>query len=90
MAIEDRFPVAPTHVLVIPRRHVDSLHAMGEADRDLLGHLLLVARAVAEKRGVHETGYRVLTNVGKEGGQTVHHFHLHVLGGKQMGPKLGG
>ena len=90
IAIEDKFPQAPVHVLVMPRRHFESLQAVSNDDRDLLGHLLLVARRVAEMKGLHESGYRVITNVGKDGGQSVPHLHFHVLGGKKLGPKLVG
>ena len=90
VAIEDKFPQAPVHLLVMPRRHFESLNEASDADRDLLGHLLLVARRVAESKGVSSSGYRVLTNVGADGGQSVPHLHFHVLGGKKLGPKLVG
>ncbi len=82
LAFRDLHPQAPVHVLVIPRRHVASLAA---ADRpDELGALLALAAAVAKAAGLAESGYRVVTNVGDDGGQTVHHLHLHVLGGRPM------
>lgn len=82
VAIRDVHPRAPTHVLVIPRKPVPSLAEMGDDDLELAGHLLLAARRVAEQEGLAERGYRVVINTGKEGGQTVPHLHLHVLGGK--------
>lgn len=85
IAFRDLHPQAPVHVLVIPRRHVNSLEALSPSDRDLPGALLLAAAEVARREGVAETGYRVVTNTGAEGGQTVGHLHLHVLGGRGLG-----
>lgn len=88
LAIEDKFPQAPVHVLVIPRRHIDSLQNTTDADGALLGEMLTLARLCAERKGVAESGYRVLTNIGGDGGQAVFHLHFHVLGGKKLGAKL--
>ncbi|MFQ5747949.1 MAG: histidine triad nucleotide-binding protein [Planctomycetota bacterium] len=84
VAFRDLNPQAPEHVLVIPRKELASLAAAGEADSPLLGHLLQVARRVAAELGIEERGYRVVVNMGEEGGQTVPHLHLHVLGGRRM------
>lgn len=84
VAFRDLSPQAPIHVLVIPRKPLRSIAAAGEEDRELLGHLLLVAARVAREQGLEEDGYRVVTNVGRDGGQTVFHLHLHVLGGRPM------
>ena len=84
VAFRDLSPQAPLHVLVIPKRHLDSLDAAVPGDAALLGRLLLAAREVAHQAGVAEDGYRVVTNSGADGGQTVLHFHLHVLGGRPM------
>jgi histidine triad (HIT) family protein len=85
VAFHDLAPRAPVHVLVIPRRHVVSLaHTEGD-DGGLLGRLLLAAAEAARRTGIAETGYRVVTNIGAGAGQTVHHLHLHVLGGRPMG-----
>ena len=84
VAFHDIAPRAPVHVLVIPRRHVVSLaHAEG-GDGDLLGRLLLAAAEAARRTGIAEAGYRVVTNIGAQAGQTVPHIHLHVLGGRPM------
>ena len=83
IAFRDMAPRAPTHVLVIPRRHIPDVHALTVADGDLLAHLFDVIRKVAEAAGL-ENGYRVVTNVGPESGQTVFHLHLHLLGGRPM------
>ena len=86
IAIRDIAPRAPVHVLVIPERHIGSAHDLGDAaeDRDVLAHAFALARRVAEDEGIAD-GYRVVTNVGREGGQSVDHLHFHVLGGRQLG-----
>lgn len=82
MAFRDLNPQAPEHILVIPLRHIDSLAA---ADNPCeLGGVLTLAAEVAQAAGLLERGYRVVTNIGAEGGQTVQHLHFHVLGGRQM------
>ena len=83
LAFRDLSPQAPTHVLVIPKRHVTSLSEMADADASLLGALMLAAKHVAQAAGL-ASGYRVVTNTGRDGGQSVGHFHLHVLGGRPM------
>ncbi len=82
MAFRDINPQAPTHVLVIPREHVERLR--DAEDRDLLGELLLAAVQVARKEGLDATGYRVVINDGPYAGQSVYHLHLHVLGGRPL------
>lgn len=83
VAFRDLNPQAPVHVLVVPRRHVASLADAAEGDE--LGALLLLAREVARLEGIAASGYRVVTNSGADAGQTVHHLHLHVLGGRALG-----
>jgi histidine triad (HIT) family protein len=82
LAFRDIMPRAPTHVLVIPRRHLASIDALGPDDLELAGRLLLVAGEVARQEGIAERGYRVISNVGTWGGQTVDHLHLHLMGGR--------
>lgn len=84
VAFRDINPAAPTHVLVIPRAHVVSAAALGEDDTVLLGRLIAVANQVAASEGIADGGYRLVTNVGDDGGQSVHHLHLHVLGGRRL------
>lgn len=84
VAFEDIHPQAPTHVLVVPRRHVASVADLTETDAGLLGHLLLAGNKVAKLKGIAEGGYRFVINTGRFGGQTVFHLHLHVLGGRPM------
>lgn len=82
VAFRDVNPQAPVHVLVVPRRHVEDLHALDAGDDALLGELVRVARRVADEEGVAAGGYRVVVNVGPDAGMSVPHLHLHVLGGR--------
>ena len=84
VAFRDINPAAPTHILVIPRAYLPTLHHMDAADAPLVGHLLWVATRVAEQEGLSSEGYRVVVNVGEGGGQTVFHLHVHVLGGRPL------
>lgn len=83
LAFEDIAPQAPTHVLVIPKKEIASLADAAKEDQALLGHLLLVAAQVARERGL-DGGFRVVANAGVDGGQSVDHLHLHVLGGRKL------
>lgn len=85
VAFRDIDPQAPVHVLVVPRLHVPSLELAVDADCELLGHLLLGARAAARGEGCAGSGYRAVLNVGADGGQLVPHVHVHVLGGRGLG-----
>jgi len=82
LAFEDLNPQAPVHALVIPKRHIISLSMIQEGDQSLLGQLMMACSRVAQQKGLDEQGYRVVTNIGKEAGQTVFHLHFHVLGGR--------
>ncbi len=84
LAFHDIDPKAPTHVLVIPCRHIASLEAASDGDADMFGRMLLLTRRLARDLGLAERGYRVVNNCGDEGGQAVHHIHLHLLGGRPM------
>lgn len=84
VAFRDIHPQAPTHLLVIPRRHVCDLPALALEQPALLGHLLQVANHVASQQGIAQTGFRVVINTGEHGGQSVFHLHLHVLGGRPL------
>ena len=85
IAFRDIAPQADVHVLVIPRDPIRSLADAGPGDRALLGHLLGVCTSIAEQEGIADSGYRVVTNIGVDGGQSVDHLHFHVLGGRRMG-----
>ena len=84
VAIRDINPQSPTHVLVIPRDHIESLDDASQKDEPLLGHLLRVSARVANDLGHGEGGYRTVINTGAEAGQSVFHLHVHVLGGRPM------
>ncbi len=84
LAFKDLSPQAPVHTLVIPKKHISTINDFQEDDAVLIGHLFLAAKAVAKQEGMDETGYRCVMNCNDEGGQTVHHIHLHVLGKRQM------
>jgi histidine triad (HIT) family protein len=84
IAFRDINPRAPTHVLVVPRRHVADAHALTTDDGPLLAALFAAARRIADDAGLAR-GYRIVTNVGPEAGQSVFHLHLHLLGGRSMG-----
>lgn len=84
LAFRDITPQAPTHVLVIPKRPIPSLAAATDDDSELLGHLMTTARKVAAQLGL-TNGYRTVLNSGRDGGQSVDHLHIHVLGGRPLG-----
>lgn len=84
IAFDDINPQARVHILVIPKRHVVSLDDTEDTDAALLGKLMVVCAKMARERGLAESGYRVVTNIGREAGQTVLHLHLHVLGGRSF------
>jgi histidine triad (HIT) family protein len=83
-AFEDVNPQAPVHILVVPRKHIPEIHSMTEADKDVVGHLFLTAKKIAESKGLHEKGYRMVINNGAGVGQTVFHIHLHILSGRRF------
>ncbi len=84
LAFRDITPVAPTHILVIPKRRIEKLSSTTQEHRSVLGHLLSVAAQIAEQEGLGENGYRVVINNGEKAGQTVFHLHLHIIGGRDL------
>lgn len=84
LAFYDIDPQAPVHVLIIPKRHIESVDTLAPADADVLFHLFEVARDLAGELGLSENGYRIVSNVGRDGGQSVPHLHLHLLGGRSL------
>lgn len=84
LAFRDLHPQAPTHILIIPRRHIATLNDLGPEDGELVGRMFLVAKQLAATEGLAEAGYRTVFNCNKAGGQEVYHIHLHLLGGRQM------
>ncbi len=85
VAFRDINPQAPTHVLVVPRTHIAAIHDAEPEHALALGQVLLAARKVAEQEGLVESGFRLVINDGEHAGQTVHHIHVHVLGGRALG-----
>ena len=85
ICFRDVAPQAPTHMLVIPKKHIGSISELEDVDTGLVGKVLVTATRMAKEQGISESGYRVAMNCGDEGGQTVGHIHMHVLGGRQMG-----
>ncbi len=88
LAFEDVNPVAPVHVLVVPKKHIPSLNEVSEEDAGLIGEVLLAAKEVAKIKGTEVAGYRALFNTNRGAGQVVFHLHLHVIGGRALG-KMG-
>ncbi len=89
LAFRDINPVAPVHVLVIPKKHVASVNELTEHNNLMIGRMFNVIKELAVKLGVAESGYRVVTNIGADGGQVVPHLHFHLIGGKALGVKIG-
>ena len=85
IAFRDLDPKAPEHVLVIPKKHIASINDLKDVDKELVSHILVdVVPRVARDLKIAESGYRVVINTGDDGGQTVHHLHVHILGGRSM------
>ena len=84
MAFKDIHPSAPVHILVIPKKHIQSLYHVQSSDQALLGNIMLSFQQLAKDSGIAESGFRVQTNIGKNGGQVVPHLHFHMLGGKEL------
>ncbi|AII60558.1 histidine triad nucleotide-binding protein [Dehalococcoides mccartyi] len=89
VAFKDINPQSPVHILIIPRRHIANLTELDEADTELAGKMILLAGKLAREMDIAESGYRLVINSGREGGQVVQHLHLHLLGGRQLGGQLG-
>ena len=88
-AFRDIHPVAPTHILIVPNRHIESVNALEAKDEQLVGHLITTAGKLAKEEGIEKGGYRLITNTGIDGGQTVFHIHLHLIGGQRMRHPMG-
>lgn len=86
-AIRDINPRAPLHALIMPKRHIGDARAVRDADGATLARMYTVARSVAEAEGVLASGYRLALNVGDDAGMTIHHLHMHLLGGRALGPE---
>lgn len=84
LVFQDIKPVAPVHLLIIPKKHIPSVDHLEVKDRELIGELFLVAQKIAQDQGLTERGYRLIFNVGRNAGQTIDHLHLHLIGGKKL------
>ena len=84
IAIQDINPIAPIHILIIPKKLIATVNEITPEDAPLVGKMYLVAQKIAAQKGIAERGYRLVMNVGKDGGQTVLHIHLHLIGGKPL------
>jgi histidine triad (HIT) family protein len=89
IAFRDINPVAPVHVLIIPKSHIPSVNDLSDNDELLMGHLLNIAKKIAEQEGIAQSGYRLIINTGPDGRQDVFHIHLHLLGGQVMRHPMG-
>ncbi len=89
IAFRDINPQAPTHLLIIPRKHIPSLTQLSQAELPLMGRMVTVANKLAQEEGITETGYRLVLNYGEWGGQVVPHLHMHLLGGRRLSGKIG-
>jgi histidine triad (HIT) family protein len=85
IVIRDIMPKAPVHLLVIPKQHIDSVADIETSDNGLIGNLIVAAKQMAEAQDIAKGGYKLVFNVGKDGGQVVPHIHLHLMGGNPMG-----
>ena len=88
-AFRDIRPVAPTHILVVPNKHIASMNEVAEHDEQLLGHMLTVVKLIADREGITDTGYRLIVNTGPDAHQVVFHLHLHIIGGGPMRHPMG-
>ncbi|GAB6068427.1 purine nucleoside phosphoramidase [Methylothermus subterraneus] len=87
-AFRDIRPAAPTHILIVPNRVIPTVNDVRPEDEPLLGHMLYVAKLLAEKEGIAQDGYRLIINCNRHGGQEVFHLHLHLIGGRPLGPMV--
>lgn len=85
IAFEDLNPVAPVHILIVPKKHIKSAMEVTEEDSKYLSEVFLVAKQIAEEKGISESGFRIVNNCGDAAGQTVKHIHFHLIGGKELG-----
>lgn len=84
IAFKDIAPQAPVHFLVVPKKRVATINALESDDATLIGHMVMTAQSIAMEQGIDQSGYRLVFNCNPDGGQTVYHIHLHVLGGRAM------
>jgi len=88
IAFLDIHPAAPVHILIVPNKPIPTLNDVEAEDEALIGHMSIVARDLARKHGIAESGYRLIVNCNADGGQEVYHLHMHLLGGRALGPMV--
>lgn len=88
VVFKDIAPVAPVHLLIVPKKHIPSIEGLSAQDAGLIGEMFLIAQKIAREQGVVQSGYRLSFNVGKDAGQTVDHLHLHLMGGKKLSMEI--
>ncbi len=88
IAFLDIRPAAPVHILIVPNKPIPTANDIVDADESLIGHMVIVARDLAKQHGIAESGYRLIVNCNADGGQEVYHLHLHLLGGRPLGPMV--
>ncbi|MEQ9618664.1 MAG: histidine triad nucleotide-binding protein [Deltaproteobacteria bacterium] len=84
IAFRDIDPKAPVHILIVTKKEIRSMAEVTDQDKELLGHMMIKAAQIAREQGISDSGYRLVINTNKEGGQEVYHVHMHILGGRQM------
>ena len=89
IAFRDINPMAPTHLIIIPKKHIPSLAHLSEAQASIIKHMVNAANQLAKREGISESGYRLAINCGEQGGQLVPHLHMHLLGGRRLSDELG-
>lgn len=87
-AFRDINPQAPVHILIVPNKLIPTANDVTEEDEQLLGHMFVVAKKIAAQEGIAESGYRLLVNCNRDAGQEIYHLHIHLLGGRRLGPML--
>lgn len=87
-AFMDIRPAAPVHILIVPNKPIPTVNDIADEDEALVGHMFIVARDLANQQGIAENGYRLIVNCNSHGGQEVYHLHMHLLGGRPLGPIL--
>jgi len=88
IAFQDIRPAAPVHLLIVPNKVIPTVNEIADADESLIGHMVIVARDLAKQQGIAENGFRLIINCNQHGGQEVYHLHLHLIGGRPLGPMV--
>ena len=87
-AFRDISPQAPVHILIVPNKEIPTVNDLADEDKALIGHMVMVAKQIASEEGVADSGYRLLINCNRDGGQEIFHLHMHLFGGRRLGPMI--